>query len=135
MLELIGAALLLWGWNGMHVDIQYTDLGWGVRAQAVPSEDTEHRMTFSRCVLTVNTYYPTDPSPLVILHEIGHCVGYVPPEPGLSPHSEDPASVMYVGNEPAAERGITVADRLHVKLIRDKFLRHRVIVPGWAKQP
>lgn len=123
---LVAAALALWGWSGMLVEVEYRDFGWGAAARAWPSlPDTP---IFQNCLIEINTYYPPqglDALERTILHEVGHCVGYWPNATGETPHSDNPESIMYY--TPRLGQGEILREDLEwIKVIRDRNLSYRV---------
>lgn len=86
---LVLQALALWGWAGLPIQVEETSLQLAV--------GRAHPHGLAGCLIEVD---PTQIVPgdefSVVLHEVGHCVGYYGPlgQPQTW-HSENPDSVMY----------------------------------------
>lgn len=129
------AAIALWGWSGMHVEVSVVSIGWGVAAQSYPTADfTSCRVEVDDELMARHARGEVVNRSLgrVLLHEAGHCVGYWPEVAGGSAHSLDPASIMYSpANGDTGE--ILRADRERIKRIRDIKLPYRTVVGGVSK--
>jgi hypothetical protein len=92
MLSYVTAALLhalsLWGWSGMHLEVRLEPV---LGAIATPQP-------LGRCTVVVDPgIIGTEYERMVLLHEAGHCAGYVAwgsPPSDPRHHSTNPLSVM-----------------------------------------
>lgn len=125
-MELALAALGAWGWAGMKLTVEVTNPGDAYAAKAHVDA------TFQTCRIEVNVSIPEDSiyADDVMLHEVGHCVGYW----GLSwgDHSADSGSIMYASIGGQVQR-ILSADLLAAKAKRDARLTYRTYLPGVAR--
>ncbi len=99
-------AMERWGVRGVAVTVALAEpsqAGW--RAEAWP---TAH---LGPCEIRVHPGLDESEWPATLVHEYGHCLGYVGESGG--PHSADVGSVMYPA--PASWQVITAADRLAVR--------------------
>lgn len=133
LVQMLLAALALWGWSGMHVEVSVVPIGRDVAARAFPESDLRS------CHVEVDSQYLSDyyrgiyqSLDLVLLHEAGHCVGYWPEVSGGSPHSTNPESIMHASIDIDIGR-ILPEDWVRIKRIRDQRVSPRVIMPGIGK--
>jgi hypothetical protein len=125
-------ALGMWGWAGLPIAVEVKPL-YGKAGIATP-------YALAGCTIEVNelVVQTEHDARNLMLHEVGHCVGYAAWEMSVASvedpsHSQDPASIMFPYFMPGAEQAILPEDRAFARSVWLQWIGreslHAITVP------